>query len=126
MLKIEAEHPVRSLDQLPVSLKTQKSTRFIVSASIEEECVEEIGLTTFIQSMLVAPSLELREAVLTDLVPEVIPAVEAVSAPQATAAHKRKGVYVTRDTINEAQGDIDWDSCRLRSKRWRMSPSPGK
>lgn len=75
VLKIEAEHPMPSLDQLCVSLETRKSTCFHVLASIQEEYVEEINLVTYIQSMLIVPSLEVRVAAPSDRTLEVTPAV---------------------------------------------------
>lgn len=73
MVKIEAEHPVPGLDQLCVNLERRRSTRFDVSASTKEEYVEEIDLATFIQSMLVVPSLEPRAATPSDPTPRSDP-----------------------------------------------------
>lgn len=103
--KVEAEHPVPGLDQLCVSLEMQRSTQFDVSASREEEYVEETDMATFIQSMLIVSSLEPRGASLSDRRTEVISVNETVSTPQATAIAKGKGIYVAppkKTPINKA------------------------
>lgn len=94
MVKIETEHPVPSLDQLRITLENQISTRFDVSASAEEEYVEEIDLDTFIQAMLTEAASEPRKTIPLSPVPETIPATEAVSTSQATAIDKGKRFYI--------------------------------
>lgn len=42
MVKIEAEDPMPSLDQLCISLEKRRSTCFDVSASVKEEYMEEL------------------------------------------------------------------------------------
>lgn len=71
----------------------QRSTRFDVSASTEEEYFEEIDLAMFIQPMLIIPALEPRAATLSDLAIEVISATEAASVLRATVTGK--GIYVS-------------------------------
>lgn len=72
-----------------------RSTRFDVSASAEEEYVEEIGMTMFIQSMLIGPSLEPRAIAPSHRTPEVTLAVEAAGKPLAAAIDKGKGAFVS-------------------------------
>lgn len=73
------------LDQLRVNLEAQRSTRFDVSTFVEEEYVEEIDMATFIQSMLIVPSLESRAATPSNPTLEVILTVEVASTPRAAA-----------------------------------------
>lgn len=81
------------MNQLRVSLATRRSIRFDVSASVEEKYVEEVDLATFIQSIMVAPSLEPKVVVPSGFVPEVVLTVDAVSTPRTAATDKGKGVY---------------------------------
>lgn len=64
----------------------------------------------FIQSIMVAPSLEAKAVVPPGLVIEVIRAVETGSMSWADVVDKGKGVYAPpsqEDTVNKAQGDRD-------------------
>lgn len=91
------------LDQLRVTLEMQRSTRFDMSASAEEEYVEKIDLETYIQLMLIVPVLESRAAVLSDLATEVIPDTRATSTPQTTVTDKGKGILcpLPRNSTNK-------------------------
>lgn len=55
--------------------------------------MEEVDLATFIQSIMVAPSLEPKVVVPSGFVPEVVLTVDAVSTPRTAATDKGKGVF---------------------------------
>lgn len=62
MYKIEADHPMPSLNNLIVILEERYSSRFDVPVSLKQEYVEEITIAEYIQSILIAPAMEPRTA----------------------------------------------------------------
>lgn len=94
MVKIEVEHPVPGLDQLHATLEARRSTRFDLSASAEEEYVEEIDLDTFSRAMLMRPTLEPGRIIPPSPEPESIPNAETVNGPRASGVDKGKGIYL--------------------------------
>lgn len=70
MITIKAEHSVPGFDWLFEGLEERRSTIFDISASLEDDVVEEIDLADYIQAMLIDPLLEPSAIVLIEPVQE--------------------------------------------------------
>lgn len=102
-----------SLDWLVAKLDEQQATSFDIRAS-PEELVEEINLGEYIQSMLIAASLEVRVAVST------VPLAEPTLSPcppkglPVPTVDRGKGAYVLhggRNHLHQTAEDYYWRPC---------------